>query len=62
MSAEAHGLRSQLTMLLLAALEDGALHAAAVREALRQASKGQFELSDGTVSPALRRLVHLGLP
>ena len=61
MGAQAQAVRAHLNMLLLAVLERDPLHAYAVREALREGSGGRFDLSDGTVYPALRRLEHLGL-
>ncbi len=60
MTAEAQPLRGQLNMLLLAVLQHGALHAYAVKEALRQGSSGHFNMTDGIVYPALKRLEHLG--
>jgi DNA-binding PadR family transcriptional regulator len=43
-------------VLLLAALEDGPRHGYAVKEALREGSRGRFDLPTGTVYPALHRL------
>jgi PadR family transcriptional regulator, regulatory protein PadR len=60
---ERHGgfLRSQtlkghLDMLLLAALKDDPAHGYAVLERLRMRSEGVFDLSEGTIYPALHRL------
>jgi PadR family transcriptional regulator PadR len=61
MSAERQVLRGLLNMLVLAVLQRGALHGYAVRDALRQGSSGRFDVSEGTVYPALQRLEHLGL-
>jgi PadR family transcriptional regulator PadR len=61
MISEAHGLRGHLNLLLLAALECGPLHVAAIRQAVSQGSGGRLELSEGNVYPGLRRLEHLGL-
>lgn len=61
MKGEIQDFRGQLNMLLLAVLQGSAMHGYAVREALREGSGGRFDLSDGTVYPALRRLEHLGL-
>lgn len=43
-------------MLLLAAIDAGAVHGYAIAEHLRHTSNGGFELADGTIYPALRRL------
>lgn len=48
-------------MLLLAAVESGATHGYMIAEKLRSASDGTFDLPDGTIYPALRRLEGLGL-
>lgn len=61
MKAEVQAIRGHLNMLLLAVLQHGALHGYAVREALRRGSNGRFDLSEGSVYPALHRLEHLGL-
>jgi DNA-binding PadR family transcriptional regulator len=49
-------LKGHLDTLLLATLEGGPLHGYAVIEALREGSKGRFDLPTGTVYPALHRL------
>jgi PadR family transcriptional regulator PadR len=51
----------QLEMLLLAVLAGAPRHGYAVIEALRERSEGAFDLAEGTVYPALRRLEHAGL-
>ena len=61
MSSSAQLIRAHLNMLLLAVLQRVALHGYAIREALRLGSDGRFELSEGSVYPALRRLEHIGL-
>jgi PadR family transcriptional regulator PadR len=61
MSTERQVLRNLLNMLVLAVLHRGALHGYAIRDALRQGSSGRFDISEGTVYPALQRLEHLGL-
>lgn len=61
MSADAQVLKGHLDMLLLAALEDGPRHGYAVKEALREASGGRFDLPTGTIYPALHRLEAAGL-
>lgn len=43
-------------MLLLATLSDGPRHGYAIKDALRTASGGSFDLPTGTVYPALHRL------
>jgi PadR family transcriptional regulator PadR len=48
-------------MLVLAVLKDGPQNPQAVRAEILQRSHGQFDLSDDTVNPTLRRLEHLGL-
>jgi DNA-binding PadR family transcriptional regulator len=61
MKADAQALKGHLDMLLLAALEDGPRHGYAVREALREGSRGRLDLPTGTVYPALRRVEEAGL-
>jgi PadR family transcriptional regulator, regulatory protein PadR len=61
MSAEAQVLKGHLDVLLLAALEDGAQHGYAIKEALRTGSGGRFDLPTGTIYPALHRLERAGL-
>lgn len=61
MAAEAQALKGHLDVLLLAALEDGARHGYAVKEALRTGSGGRFDLPTGTIYPALHRLERAGL-
>lgn len=53
-------LHGHLDALLLAVLEDGALHGYAIIEALRVRSGGQLDLPTGTTYPALRRLERAG--
>jgi DNA-binding PadR family transcriptional regulator len=57
----AEALKGHLDGLLLAALEDGPRHGYAVREALREATEGTFDLPTGTIYPALHRLEEAGL-
>jgi DNA-binding PadR family transcriptional regulator len=57
----AEALKGHLDGLLLAALEDGPRHGYAVRDALRYATDGTFDLPTGTVYPALHRLERAGL-
>lgn len=54
-------LKGHLDGLLLAVLEDGPQHGYAIKEALRDASDGQFDLPTGTIYPALHRLERAGL-
>lgn len=49
-------LKGHLDMLLLAALSDEPAHGYAVLERLRTRSDGVFDLSEGTIYPALHRL------
>lgn len=51
----------QLEMLLLSVLAGAPRHGYAVIEALRERSEGAFDLAEGTVYPALRRLEAAGL-
>jgi transcriptional regulator len=61
MKAEAQALKGHLDVLLLATLEDGPRHGYAIKEALRENSRGRFALPTGTVYPALHRLEDAGL-
>jgi len=54
-------LKGHLDLLLLAAIESGPAHGYAIAEALRRRSRGTFDLPDGTIYPALRRLEQSGL-
>lgn len=54
-------LKGHLDMLLLTLVGAGATHGYAIVEELRRASKGTFDLPDGTVYPALHRLCDAGL-
>ena len=58
---EGGGLKGHLDGLLLAALEAGPKHGYAVRETLRDATGGAFDLPTGTIYPALHRLERAGL-
>ncbi len=53
-----HGnmLKGHLDLLLLSVLHGGELHGYGVIQALRERSGGAFDLPEGTVYPALRRL------
>jgi DNA-binding PadR family transcriptional regulator len=54
--------KGHLDLLLLAVLaEAGPVHGYAVITALRERSKGAFDVPEGTVYPALHRLEHAGL-
>jgi DNA-binding PadR family transcriptional regulator len=53
--------RGHLDLLLLGAVAKEPLHGYAIVEAIRNASKGAFELGEGTVYPALYRLEAAGL-
>ncbi|WP_433336474.1 PadR family transcriptional regulator [Spirillospora sp. CA-294931] len=53
-------LRGHLEALVLAVLEDEALHGYAIMEELSRLSDGSIELPTGTLYPALRRLERVG--
>lgn len=53
--------KGHVDLLLLAVLEDGAAHGYGLVEALRERSRGTFELPEGTIYPALYRLERRGL-
>ena len=54
--------KGHLDLLLLAVLADaGSAHGYAVITALRERSKGAFDMPEGTVYPALHRLERAGL-
>lgn len=61
MESDAQLLKGHLDALLLAALAGGPRHGYAIKETLREASSGQFELPTGTIYPALHRLEAAGL-
>jgi DNA-binding PadR family transcriptional regulator len=58
---EAQVLKGHLDTLLLATLDGGPRHGYAVIEALREDSRGRFDLPTGTVYPALHRLERAAL-
>lgn len=49
-------LKGHLELLLMSSLSKGPAHGYAIAEDLRQASKGAFDLPEGTLYPALHRL------
>jgi len=57
----AETLKGHLELLLLAAIQPAPAHGYAIAEALRARSNGAFDLSEGTLYPALHRLEHAGL-
>ena len=57
----AETLKGHLELLLLAAVEPGPAHGYAIAEQLRARSDGAFDLSEGTLYPALHRLERAGL-
>ena len=61
MDEQDRALRAYLNTLVLAALEDGALHLAGIRSDLGRRSGGRFKFTDATVYPALHRMEHFGL-
>lgn len=54
-------MKGHLDVLLLATLTHGPQHGYAIKEALRNGSRGRFDLPTGTVYPALHRLERAGL-
>lgn len=54
-------LKGHMDLLLLAVLADGSLHGYGVIQRLVTRSGGRFDLPEGTVYPALRRLEQAGL-
>jgi transcriptional regulator len=52
----AEKLKGHLELLLLAAINSEPSHGYAIAETLRRCSDGAFDLHDGTIYPALRRL------
>jgi PadR family transcriptional regulator len=61
MQIEAPALKGLFYMMLLSILADQPMHAYAITATLQQGGRGQFQISDQSVSPALHRLEHLGL-
>ena len=54
-------LKGHLDMLLLAVLRSEETHGYAILSALRERSRGAFDLPEGTIYPALHRLAQAGL-
>lgn len=54
-------IKGHLDLLLLTVIDSGYAHGYAIAERLRAASGGTFDLADGTIYPALRRLADQGL-
>jgi DNA-binding PadR family transcriptional regulator len=54
-------LKGHLDLLLLTCVATGPIHGYALIERLRRLSHGAFDLAEGTVYPALRRLERNGL-
>jgi PadR family transcriptional regulator PadR len=54
-------LKGHLGLLLLSVLAAGPAHGYAIIAALRDRSEGTFDLPEGTIYPALRRLEDAGL-
>ena len=54
-------LKGHLDAVLLATIGDEALHGYAIIEAIRARSGGHFDLTEGTIYPALHRLELAGL-
>ena len=55
------GLRGQLELVVLASLRDGPRHGYAIIKELRERSRGEFDVLEGTLYPALHRLERAGL-
>ena len=53
-------IKGHLDPLLMAVVEQGPLHGYAIIEELRRRSRGEFDLPEGTVYPALHRLERQG--
>jgi PadR family transcriptional regulator PadR len=53
-------LKGHLDLLLLAVLQGRPLHGYAIVETLRRRSRGEFDLPEGTIYPALHRLERQG--
>lgn len=54
-------LKGQLELVVLASLRDGPQHGYAIIKNLRERSRGEFDVLEGTLYPALHRLEHAGL-
>lgn len=54
-------LKGHLDMLLLAVVSSEPAHGYAIVDALKRRSSGAFDLSEGTIYPALHRLERAGL-
>jgi PadR family transcriptional regulator, regulatory protein PadR len=54
-------LKGHVDLLLLSVLEDAPAHGYGLVEALRERSRGEFDLAEGTVYPSLYRLERRGL-
>ena len=54
-------IKGHLDPLLMAIVERESLHGYAIIEELRRRSRGEFDLPEGTVYPALHRLERAGL-
>jgi DNA-binding PadR family transcriptional regulator len=53
-------IKGHLEPLVMAVVEQGPLHGYAIIEELRRRSRGEFDLPEGTVYPALHRLERQG--
>lgn len=54
-------LKGQLELVVLASLRDGPRHGYAIIKDLRDRSRGEFDVLEGTLYPALHRLEQAGL-
>ncbi len=58
---KADALKGQLELLVLATLRNGPLHGYAIIKDIRERSRGDLNVLEGTLYPALHRLEGLGL-
>lgn len=54
-------LKGQLELVVLASLREGPRHGYAIIKELRERSRGEFDVLEGTLYPALHRLEHADL-
>lgn len=54
-------LRGQLELVVLASLRDAPRHGYAIIKELRERTRGEFDVLEGTIYPALHRLEQAGL-
>jgi DNA-binding PadR family transcriptional regulator len=54
-------LKNNVDLMLMGVLRNGPAHGYAIIAALRERSRGEFDLAEGTIYPALHRLERAGL-